>query len=172
MRADLTEDNPEADGLLDELGHVSHALPFVAVFAGDKATEPRILEGVFTSDLFLKAIDECPSPSAVQLDTPSSRSEPAKSGSPASAAAAPGVTRETVASPASSRAPASVASVAVAKNPLEADHDELRSADARKAALTTAVANSSHLWQPFDLTRFRELRAAGRSVIIDWTAEW
>jgi hypothetical protein len=68
MRADITSANPPAESLLDSLGNTGHAIPFLAVFPGDKPDEPRTLEdfnpfnpGEYRNRLF-KILDECPDP--------------------------------------------------------------------------------------------------------------
>ena len=60
LRADMTDKNLPAQALLDQLG--GKAIPFLAVFCGDKPDKPYVLEGTYTkSDLF-KILDECPAP--------------------------------------------------------------------------------------------------------------
>jgi thiol:disulfide interchange protein len=60
LRADVTEDNPEAYALLEELGNSAHSIPFLAVFPGDKPNQPRVLADWFTKEDLLQILAESP----------------------------------------------------------------------------------------------------------------
>jgi hypothetical protein len=71
LRADITEANEPAEALLDSLGNMAHAIPYLAVFPGDKPNEPRDLTefnpinpGAYRTRLF-KILEECPDPPGV-----------------------------------------------------------------------------------------------------------
>jgi hypothetical protein len=71
MRADITEDQPIPQALLEVLSP-GGGIPFLAIFPGDKPDEPRVLSDFnvfnpwgYRSRLF-KVLDESPNPSARQ----------------------------------------------------------------------------------------------------------
>ena len=72
MRADLTEEHPTAEALLELLENKPHAIPFLAVFPGDKPNEPRVLSdfnplnpGGYRSRLD-RVLADCPDPPKFQ----------------------------------------------------------------------------------------------------------
>ena len=72
FRADITETNVPAEALLDSLGNKAHAIPYLAIFPGDKPDEPRdmtefnpINPGDYR-DRLLKILAECPDPPKLQ----------------------------------------------------------------------------------------------------------
>jgi hypothetical protein len=61
-----------AEALLDRLGNPGHALPYLAIFPGDKPNEPRDLTefnplnpGDYRDRLF-NILQDCPDPIAIQ----------------------------------------------------------------------------------------------------------
>jgi thiol:disulfide interchange protein len=54
--ADLTEDNPEANKLLEALGNKGHTLPFVAVFPAGDPNRPILMDGLITQKQVLTAL--------------------------------------------------------------------------------------------------------------------
>lgn len=69
MRADLTDENPPAQTLLDSLG--GKAIPFLAIFCGNNPDQPRILEGVYTKTDLFRELDACGSGAKTALETAS-----------------------------------------------------------------------------------------------------
>jgi thiol:disulfide interchange protein len=54
--ADLTQDNPEANALLELLGNKGKTLPFVAIFPAENPNKPILLDGLITQRQILKAL--------------------------------------------------------------------------------------------------------------------
>jgi thiol:disulfide interchange protein len=52
----LTNENPEANALLEALGNKGHTLPFVAVFPAERPNRPILLDGLITQGQILKAL--------------------------------------------------------------------------------------------------------------------
>ncbi|HMF12130.1 MAG TPA: hypothetical protein VKE94_07480 [Gemmataceae bacterium] len=66
LRADLTEDNPEANELLERLGNPGHSIPFLAVFPGDNPNKPRVLADVYTKGQLRDLLAQCPDPKSTE----------------------------------------------------------------------------------------------------------
>ncbi|MBI1914098.1 MAG: thioredoxin family protein [Planctomycetes bacterium] len=67
LRADITEDNPEAYALLEELGNSAHSIPFLAVFCPDRPKQPRVLADWFTREDLLTILSACPDPPTIEV---------------------------------------------------------------------------------------------------------
>lgn len=57
LLADKTEDVPEIDALLRELGNTTHAIPFLAFFSGSQPQKALVVDGVVTHGTVRKAVD-------------------------------------------------------------------------------------------------------------------
>jgi hypothetical protein len=71
FRADISNKNSPAEDLLDRLGNTGHALPYLAIFPGDKPDQPRDMTefnplnpGSYRARLF-RILQECPDPPGV-----------------------------------------------------------------------------------------------------------
>lgn len=62
MRADVTEDNPEAYVLMEGVGNPAHSIPFLAVFCSQLPNQPRVLADWFTKEDLLSILSGCPDP--------------------------------------------------------------------------------------------------------------
>jgi thiol:disulfide interchange protein len=147
LRADKTDDNPEADQLLEELGNSARSIPYLAVFCSNRPAQPFTLRDVYTKADVLRILAACQGTAT----SPPAVSSSGRSSSPSAA---------TEASP--TAAPASIAPTAARP----AAKDQV------KASAPAKTKPGADVWQPFDIARFRERRAAGRPVIVDWTADW
>ncbi len=58
LRADMTDENPEAAALLEELGNVAKSIPFVAVYSWTDPDKPFTLADVFTRETLLKVLEQ------------------------------------------------------------------------------------------------------------------
>ncbi len=66
LRADVTNDNPEAYVLLEGLGNPAHSIPFLAVFCSELPNQPRVLADWFTKEDLMKILAECPGPGTIK----------------------------------------------------------------------------------------------------------
>jgi len=57
LLADKTEDQPEIDALLGELGNPTHAIPFLAFFSGRQPQKALVIDGVVTPGTMRQAVD-------------------------------------------------------------------------------------------------------------------
>ena len=62
LRADLTNDNPEAVVLMEQLGNPDQLIPYLAVFPLDRPDDPHKIEGEYTKEQFLVLIRGLPDP--------------------------------------------------------------------------------------------------------------
>jgi hypothetical protein len=72
MRADITEEQPVPQAVLEALENRAHAIPYLVIFPGDKQAEPRVLSDFnvfnpwgYRSRLF-RVLAECPDPTVRQ----------------------------------------------------------------------------------------------------------
>lgn len=140
LRADKTDDNPEADQLLEELGNSARSIPYLAVFCASRPAQPFTLRDLYTKGDVLRILAAC---------------QPGTAAGSSGGAGAPLPTTK------SAQLPANDPGRPRPPNPTK---------DQAKSNATAKHAAS--IWQPFDIARFRERRAAGRPVIVDWTADW
>ena len=66
LRADLTDENPEANELLEKLGNRGRSIPYLAVFPAGKPNQPRVLADVYTKKDVLNILADCPDPKSAE----------------------------------------------------------------------------------------------------------
>ena len=143
----MTETNPEAEALLEELGNAAKSIPYVALFSHDAPDQPRTLRDLFTVETLLGELDRIAAsepPGSRQRKQVASRSSDGEQAQP--------------------------------ESPPEpsAQDETVRSPDERPASptVTSSQKNETLTWRPFDLAEIKKLRQQGQSLIVDWTADW
>ncbi len=58
LLADKTDEAPEIDALLMELGNASKAIPYLAIFPGGNPSQPIVLDGVLTKGMVAEAVKQ------------------------------------------------------------------------------------------------------------------
>ena len=67
IRADRTDESPDVDQLLIELGNSARSIPYVAIYPANGA-EPILLDGIITQSQILRELEKAgPSPAGGQL---------------------------------------------------------------------------------------------------------
>ncbi len=146
----MTETNPDAEDLLQELGNTAKSIPFVALFSHKAPDSPITLRDFFTVKTLLMQLDQiAPSQPPDHLDQQGSRK---------------GFV-ETSVQPTDSAATAADGS--------EQPAASKQARPEKVAAAKRSSASGEDLeWRPFDLAEIRKLRQQGMNLIVDWTADW